>query len=123
MNFAVYARTAVSQESGLNIPLIKQVNECQEHGLSKGFELVEPIYEEVAQGLTLENRPMLDEVLTSAKEGKFQILIIQRYDRLSRSPRHLTSVLDQLHEFGIQVMSVTENEDIILLRAALQGES
>lgn len=56
----------------------------------------------------LSQREGLQRVLTAAGEGKFDTLIIQSTDRLSRNPMDLMGVITQLWVCGVEILSVSE---------------
>jgi len=58
-----------------------------------------------------ERRLELDRLLLQAWEGKFDIFLIWRSDRLFRSLRHMVNTLAELDVTGIKVVSVTESID------------
>ena len=57
------------------------------------------------------DRPDLQQALTAAQAGGFDILLVYRVDRLARSLTVLTAVLDSLTVAGVGLRSVTEPID------------
>jgi site-specific DNA recombinase len=57
------------------------------------------------------DRPGLQQALTAAQAGGFDILLVYRVDRLARSLTVLTAVLDSLAVAGVGLRSVTEPID------------
>jgi site-specific DNA recombinase len=68
------------------------------------------IFSDEASGATTE-RKNLQRALTAAKAGRFDILLVYRVDRLSRSLRGLVSILDDLETVGVSFRSATEPFD------------
>jgi site-specific DNA recombinase len=61
-------------------------------------------------GYTLD-RPDLQRALTYARAGRYDVLLVAKVDRLSRSIRGLTQILDELDAAGIAFRSATEPFD------------
>jgi len=50
-------------------------------------------------------------MLTDARQGKFEVLLVWACDRLARSVRHFLEVLDELNHLGIEFVSFREQLD------------
>ncbi len=61
-------------------------------------------------GSTLD-RPALRRVLLEARAGRFNLLLVYRVDRLSRSVRGLAQILEELDQAGVMFRSATEPFD------------
>src|SRR6266540_4326237 len=61
-------------------------------------------------GYTLD-RPGLQRALTYARAGRYDLLLVAKVDRLSRSIRGLTQILDELDTAGVAFRSATEPFD------------
>ncbi len=67
-------------------------------------------FEDQASGVTPE-RPGLKQALGLAREGRFDLLLVYRVDRLSRKVRQLAGLAEELDRFGIVLKSATEPFD------------
>src|ERR1700730_7820970 len=94
---AIYARTATTQELGPNFPLANQIHECKEFATREGYEVVEE-FQEVGSGSGID-RPILKSLLEAAKEGRFDVLIIRTFDRLSRNSGLIEKVIATLEGY------------------------
>ena len=56
-------------------------------------------------------RPGLDQLLSDARRGRFDVLLVAAFDRIARSTRHFLEVLDELNHLGIEFISFRENVD------------
>jgi site-specific DNA recombinase len=74
-----------------------------------GWELV-LVYSDDASGATLD-RTDLHRALAAARAGRYDLLLVYRVDRLSRSIRGLASILDDLDTAGVAFRSATEPFD------------
>ena len=71
------------------------------------WELVGNPFIDQASGATTD-RPKLKQALAAAKAGKFDVLLVYRVDRLSRSIRGLAEILATLDDIGVAFRSATE---------------
>lgn len=67
-------------------------------------------YQDQMSGAKLD-RPGLQQALKDAKLGRFDLLLVYRVDRLSRSVTNLISIIDTLTEYGVEFCSATEAID------------
>ena len=80
---------------------------------SQGFELAEDhIYKDTISGSTpSEKRQELSRLLADAEQGKFDVLLVYKIDRLARSLMVFMDIIERLNGFGIAFRSVTEPID------------
>jgi len=52
-----------------------------------------------------EDRPALKELLADARRGAFDVVVIWRFDRLSRSVRHFLDVVEELRLLNVDLIS------------------
>lgn len=74
------------------------------------WELVGKPYIDEKSGATTD-RPALKRALAAAHAGKFDVLLVYRVDRLSRSIRGLSEILSDLDDAGVAFRSATEPFD------------
>jgi DNA invertase Pin-like site-specific DNA recombinase len=86
----VFDLRALAQQRGLEI-----VKEYSDHGISGARA----------------RRPGLDQLMTDARRGRFDVLLVWSSDRLARSTRHFLSVLDELSHVNVEFVSFRENID------------
>jgi site-specific DNA recombinase len=119
--FAIYARTA-TQETRESFGMQEQIRQCKEYGIQAGYMLdKDSVYDEVGSGSGVD-RPVLKEVFIAAEEGKFDILIIRAFDRLSRNAGQAADVIKALEGLGVKVISATEDVHLQRMAAAIFEE-
>jgi DNA invertase Pin-like site-specific DNA recombinase len=104
-----------------------QLLELRKAAAERGYELVAEFTDTVSGTKT--KRPALDKMLTDARRGQFDLLIVYSCDRIGRSTRHFLDTLDELHRLHIEFCSVREGIDtsgpqggaIVLLTSVLAG--
>ena len=98
----------------LRVSTVNQHPESQLHDLEamaqqRGFEIVKQYTDRVTG--TKARRPGLDEMLTDARRGQFEVVLVWASDRLARSVRHFLEVLDELNRLQIEFISFREQLD------------
>lgn len=58
-----------------------------------------------------EKRPWLDKLMSDAQEKRFDIALVWRFDRMSRSTAHLINTLNTFKKLGIDFVSHQEHID------------
>jgi DNA invertase Pin-like site-specific DNA recombinase len=86
-----------------------QVLDLRQLAAQRGFEIVEE-YTDMISGVKA-RRPGLDQLMDDARRGKFDVVMVQAFDRLARSVTHLLQVLDELNRLNIEFVSFRENID------------
>jgi DNA invertase Pin-like site-specific DNA recombinase len=56
-------------------------------------------------------RPGLDQMMTDARHGRFDVVLVWASDRIARSVKHFLDVLDELNRLKIEYVSFRENID------------
>lgn len=108
----VYTRVSTpGQMNGEFTSIDSQSNYCEsfiESQNGNGWHLAPDVYSDPGlSGSTLE-RPGLQKLLLDVRAGHIQMVIVYRFDRISRSSRDFHNLCDELEDLGIGVVSVTE---------------
>ncbi len=98
----------------LRVSTIDQHPETQLYDLralaaQRGYEIVRE-YRDTISGAK-SKRPGLDEMMSDARRGRFDVVVVWAFDRLARSVRHFLEVLDDLNHLTIEFVSRQENID------------
>ncbi len=102
---ALYVRVSTAGQTTDNQTLeLKQFCERQNWTIVK-------IYEDHAISGSQHDRPALDELLTDAKKGKFDVVVVWKIDRLARSTSHLLEILNHLRASKVDFCSSTQGID------------
>ena len=102
---AIYARVSTERQT-----VDMQLAELREYIQRAGWK----VYREfVDEGYTGKNtaRPAFKEIMNEARRRKFDVLLVWKLDRLSRSLKDLISTLDELGHLGIDFISYDNKID------------
>ena len=107
MRAALYAR--VSTQNHNQDPEL-QLRELREHCQRKGWEIVGEYVDRGVSG-TKVSRPKLDQLMADARDKKFDVVLVWKFDRFARSSSHLLKALDEFKSLGVEFVSTTEGID------------
>ncbi|TQN32638.1 site-specific DNA recombinase [Haloactinospora alba] len=109
MRVAIYIRISTDEENQ-PFSLEAQENKLRSYISSQDDWHVVQIYSEQASGSATE-RPQLNKLLAAARAGRFDLVLVYRVDRFSRSVRGLAQLMDELDSAGVVFRSATEPFD------------
>lgn len=75
----------------------------------RGYEIVAEFTDKVSS--VKARRPGLEDLMTDARRGKFDIVLVWASDRIARSTRHFLDILDELNRLGVKFASFREPID------------
>jgi DNA invertase Pin-like site-specific DNA recombinase len=98
----------------LRVSTTDQHPETQLHDLhqmvtQRGYQIVQEYTDRISG--TKARRPGLDQMMTDARRGRFDVVLVWACDRIARSTRHFLTVLDDLNRTGVEFVSFRENID------------
>ena len=106
MRAAIYARVSTDTQTTQN-QLLELRDYCERRGWAVTKEYVDDGYTGSAA-----SRPALDDLILDAKRGRFDLVVVWKLDRISRSLRNLLLLLDDFQHAGISFASVSEGIDL-----------
>ena len=86
-----------------------QLLDLRQMAAQRGFEIVQE-YTDRISGVKAK-RPGLDAMMSDARRGRFDVVLVWACDRIARSTRHFLDVLDDLNRIGVEFVSFREQID------------
>jgi len=105
MRAAIYLRVSTLDQNPES-----QLRDVLQLAEQRGWEVVGRYIDHGVSG-TRARRPGLDLMMSDARKGRFDVVVVWASDRLARSVRHFLEVLDELNHVGVQFVSFRENID------------
>ena len=110
---AIYVRRSVSDKekgnNSLSIPAQKE--ECLKY-LERGGKVSENSYriycDDGKSAKDIAHRPAFRQMMSDAKDGLIDKIIVKKYDRFSRNLREYLNITDELDSYGVGVISLLE---------------
>ena len=117
MRAVIYARYSTDLQSEASIE--DQVRLCTARIEREGWRLVESYADRATSGAST-LRPGYQRMLRDAQAGRFDVVIAEALDRLSRDQEHVAALHKQLGFAGVRLITLTEGE-INELHVGLKG--
>lgn len=102
---AIYARVSTDKQK-----VDMQLNQLREFVERSGWIIYQEYIDQSYTGANT-SRPAFLEMTIAARKRKFDVLLVWKLDRLSRSLKDLINTLDELGSFGIDFVSYDNNLD------------
>lgn len=105
MRIWIYARVSTIDKQDLDTQLIP----LREYSKIRGFTIFQEYVDKISW--SKENRPQLNLLMNDVKKRKIDWVLVFRFDRFSRSTKHLINTLDLFNSLGVNFISYNENID------------
>ncbi len=115
---AIYARFSTDLQNDRSAE--DQIAYCTTYAEKHGLQIVAKYADEAISGASIHGRHDLQKMLLDAHAGKFSVIIVEAFDRLSRDLADMATIHKQLEYHGIQFISVNEGE-ANLINVAMHG--
>lgn len=112
MNIAIYSRKSKFSEKGESVE--NQIQYCKAYADTHLINIPEKIffiYEDEGFSAATSMRPQFQKLLTDIKNGKIQLLMCYRLDRITRKVSDFSKTLELLEKMNVGFISATENFD------------
>lgn len=101
----LYLRVSTTDQNPEN-----QFHDLRQLAAQRGFEVIKEYVDHGYSGARVK-RPGLDQLLSDARRGQFDVVLAWACDRLARSVLHFLQLLDEFARLNIEFISVHENLD------------
>ena len=118
MRVAIYARYSSDLQSTASIE--DQIRRCRERIAQENGTVVETYTDYAISGDSLKNRPGIRALLSDAKSFKFDCVIAEALDRISRDQEDIAGIYKRLRHADIRLVTLAESE-ISELHVGLKG--
>ena len=102
---AIYARVSTIDRQDLDTQLLP----LREYAKMRGFTIFKEYVDKMSW--SKENRPNLNLLMNDVKKRKIDWVLVFRFDRFSRSTRHLINTLELFNSIWVDFISYNENID------------
>lgn len=105
---ALYARYSSDMQKDRSID--DQFALCATYAGREGFKVISQFADRAKSSATLFDRDNLLELMQAAKARKFEAIIVENLDRLSRDQEDLAGLFKKLKFYGVELRTVNEGE-------------
>ncbi len=106
---ALYARVSTEEQTD-GYSLEAQLTAMRDHAARQGWQVLAE-FVDAGYSARTDNRPQFKAMIGEAKERKFDIILVHKFDRFARSREHSVTYKALLRKLNISVQSVTEPTD------------
>jgi len=85
-----------------------QLYDLRQMADQRGYEIIHEYTDRIGAKA---RRPGLDQMMTDARRGRFDVVLVWASDRIARSVKHFLEVLDELSRLQVEFVSFRENID------------
>lgn len=117
MKVALYAR--YSSDNQRDASIADQLRVCRAHVEKQGWTVVEEYTDHAISGASL-MRPGIQALIADAQRGRFQIVLAEAMDRLSRDQEDIAGVFKRMNYAGVRIVTLSEGE-VSHLHVGLKG--
>ena len=118
LKVALYARYSTDNQSVASIA--DQFRICREHAGRECWQVVDTYQDAAISGAGVILRPGVQSLLQDARRGKFDIVLAEALDRVSRDQADVATLFKHLRFAGVQIVTLAEGE-ISELHVGLKG--
>jgi len=86
-----------------------QLYDLRQMAGQRGYEIIHEYTDRISGAKA--RRPGLDQMMTDARRGRFDVVLVWASDRIARSVKHFLEVLDELNRLQVEFVSFRENID------------
>ena len=115
---ALYARYSSDNQSAASIE--DQFRICREHAARQGWTVTASYHDAAISGASMILRPGLQTLLADARCGKFDMVLAEALDRVSRDQADVATLFKHLKFAGLAIVTLSEGE-ISELHVGLKG--
>jgi DNA invertase Pin-like site-specific DNA recombinase len=115
---ALYARYSTDNQSVVSIE--DQFRICREHAGGERWQVIDTYHDAAISGASVILRPGVQSLLQDAQRGKFDIVLAEALDRVSRDQADVATLFKHLRFAGVQIVTLAEGE-ISELHVGLKG--
>ncbi|PSJ57151.1 recombinase family protein [Mesorhizobium soli] len=115
---ALYARYSSDLQREASIE--DQLRLCREHGAREAWAIAGSYHDAGISGASLVLRPGIQQLLRDAQAGRFEIVLAEALDRLSRDQADVATLYKQLKFCGVAIVTLAEGA-ISELHVGLKG--
>ena len=117
MKVAIYARYSTDMQSDASIE--DQIRQCQEFASREGWQVHNCYTDHAVSGASL-MRPGIQMLIQEANAGKFDIILTEALDRLSRDQEDIAGIYKRMQFCDIKIQTLSEGE-VSNLHIGLKG--
>ena len=114
INLCIYNRVSTTRQAEEGVSLDYQLDECKRHIKSIPGAKLTKVYRDEgvsAKEGSIHKRPEFMKMMNRIREGLHKAVVIYKLDRLFRSVKDLTQILEEFKKHGVELISIRDHFD------------
>jgi site-specific DNA recombinase len=111
-NVALYIRVSTTEQADSGFSIQAQTKLLQDYATQNNWNIYEIYTDNGISGKSASNRPALQKLLNDATQGKFQLVLVWKMNRLARNIIDLLEIVSFLKHHQVSFQSLTEHFDL-----------
>lgn len=107
LRVAIYARFSTDKQRDASIE--DQIDSCRELAAREGWQITDTYHDRATSGASM-FRPGIEALQRDAKAGKFDLVLAEAMDRLSRKLADIAKFHERMEHQGIEIHTLTEGK-------------
>ncbi|PKQ10438.1 MAG: resolvase [Alphaproteobacteria bacterium HGW-Alphaproteobacteria-1] len=104
---AIYARFSTDKQRDASID--DQIDSCRDYAAQQGWQVTGTYSDRATSGASM-FRPGIEQLQRDAKAGKFDVVLSEAMDRLSRNLSDIAKFHERMEHHGIEIWTLTEHK-------------
>ncbi len=105
---AIYCRVSTEEQANMGYSLDEQERLLREASVTLGYEVVDIYCDRGISGKNIKGRPEMKRMLKEAQEGKFDVVLCWKVNRLTRNLLDLLEMANLLEKYNVGIKSYSE---------------
>lgn len=107
-NAGIYVRVSTERQVQEGYSISVQKENLNNFAKDHDFKIYDIYADEGISGKNIEGRPNVKRLIKDIKDGKIDVVLLQRFDRLTRSISDTQEFIDLFKEFNVDVWSISD---------------
>ncbi len=116
---AIYARFSTDLQNEKSTE--DQIDLCSKFAAKGGFAVIAIFEDKAKSGASIHGREGLQDLLRQAQQGRFNVIIVEALDRLSRDMEDLAAIFKRLNFNGVKLIPADDGREATTMTIGLRG--
>ena len=103
----IYIRVSTEHQAKEGYSVAAQKNNLTNFSLNQGWEIFDIYADEGISGKNIKDRPEVKRMINDIKENKIDVVVLYKFDRLTRDSRDTEDIILLVQEYGIEVFTLS----------------
>lgn len=107
LNAGLYVRVSTEHQVREGYSISAQKENLSKFAQNQGWNICDIYSDEGISGKNIKDRPEVKRLINDIKNGSIDVVVLYKFDRLTRDSRDTEDIINLVQEFGIQVITLS----------------